>query len=290
MKLFFFGYGFSARTLAPLLSARGATVVATQRRADALPDGVVGVPFDGSAPLPDGALNGVTHIVSSVPPDDAGDPVLRHVTQQIRDCTSLQWAAYLSTTGVYGDRQGGWVDETAALKPAGQRGERRVLAESQWLGLQAELAASIQIFRLAGIYGPGRNGFTALRNGTARRVIKPGQVFSRIHVADIAETLRASIDQPRRGGIYNVCDDHPAPPQDVVAFAATLLGLPVPPDIPIEDANLSPMGRSFYGESKRVSNNLIKTELGVTLQYPDYQTGLTAIHADEGQAGLADEG
>lgn len=282
MKLFCFGYGFSARTLAPLLTARGATIVATQRQADALPHGVTAIPFDGSAPLPDGALDGVTHVVSSVPPDDAGDPVLRHVSGQIRDCASLQWAAYLSTTGVYGDRQGGWVDETGDLKPAGQRGERRVLAERQWLDLQADLTASVQIFRLAGIYGPGRNGFTALRKGTARRVIRQGQVFSRIHVADIAETLRASIDRPRRGGIYNVCDDLPAPPQDVVAFAAGLLGLPVPPGIPFEDADLSPMGRSFYGESKRVSNDLIKTELGVTLRYPDYQTGLRAILADGG--------
>ncbi len=255
--------------------------MATQRRADPLPEKVTAVPFDGSAPLPEGALDGVTHIVSSIPPDDAGDPVIRHAAHQIRDCTSLQWVAYLSTTGVYGDRQGGWVDETGALKPAGARGERRVLAESQWLDLQNRVSAAVQIFRLAGIYGPGRNGFTALRNGTARRVVKPGQVFSRIHVSDIAATLLASIDRPRRGGIYNVCDNEPAPPQDVVAFAAELLGLPVPPDIPFADADLSPMGRSFYGESKRVSNDLIKSELGVRLRYPDYRTGLKAILAGE---------
>ncbi|MDF1719534.1 MAG: SDR family oxidoreductase [Minwuia sp.] len=281
MKLFCFGYGFSARALAPMLAARGATIAATERRAGSLPDGVTAIAFDATGPLADNALDGVTHIVSSVPPDDAGDPVLRHAAAQIRDCSSLEWVAYLSTTGVYGDRQGGWVDETGDLKPAGQRGERRVLAENQWLDLQAEIDAPVQIFRLAGIYGPGRNGFAALRNGTARRVIKPGQVFSRIHVADIAATLCASIDRPRRGGIYNVCDDTPAPPQDVVAFAAELLGLPVPPGIPFADADLSPMGRSFYGESKRVSNDRIKTELGVTLSFPDYQTGLRAIRDDE---------
>ncbi len=284
MKLFCFGYGFSAARGQQGLTARGAAITATQRGTDALPDGVTAVRFDGSAPLPDDALDGVTHIVSSVPPDDAGDPVLRHAARQIRDCRSLQWAAYLSTTGVYGDRQGGWVDETGDLKPAGKRGERRVLAESQWLDLQSDLSAAVQIFRLAGIYGPGRNGFTALRNGTARRVVKQGQVFSRIHVSDIAATLLASIDRPRRGGIYNVCDDAPAPPQDVVAHAAGLLGLPVPPDIPFAEADLSPMGRSFYGESKRVSNRLIKTELGVRLRYRDYQTGLAAILAEERQA------
>lgn len=281
MKLFCFGYGFSARTLAPQLRQRGFSIAATERSAGSLPGNVAGVAFDASAALPDGALDGVTHIVASIPPDDDGDPVLRHAHRQIVACQTLQWVAYLSTTGVYGDRQGGWVDETGELKPAGRRGERRVLAERQWLDLQAETEAAVQIFRLAGIYGPGRNGFRALREGTARRVIRAGQVFSRIHVEDIARTLLASIDRPRRAGIYNVCDDEPAPPQDVVAFAANLLDMPVPPDTPFEDANLSPMGRSFYGESKRVSNALIKSELGVKLQYPDYRAGLRAILAQE---------
>lgn len=281
MRLFCFGYGFSASNLAPQLRKRGCSIAATERRTGTLPDDVDAVPFDGTAPLPEGALEGVTHIVSSVPPDDDGDPVLRQARQQIAACSTLQWIAYLSTTGVYGDRQGGWVDESGELRPAGRRGERRVQAERQWLDLQEEITASVQIFRLAGIYGPGRNGFRALREGTARRVIRQGQVFSRIHVADIAQTLLASIDRPRRGGIYNVCDDEPAPPQDVVEFAANLLGLPVPPDTPFEEADLSPMGRSFYGESKRVSNALIKSELGVELRYPDYRTGLRAIRAEE---------
>ncbi len=284
MRLFCFGYGFSASTLAPQLRQRGFSIAATERSAGSLPGDVAGVAFDASTELPDGALDGVTHIVASIPPDDEGDPVLRHARQQIIACPTLQWVAYLSTTGVYGDRQGGWVDESGELKPAGRRGERRVLAERQWLDLQDETDAAVQIFRLAGIYGPGRNGFRALQEGTARRVIRAGQVFSRIHVEDIARTLLASIDRPRRAGIYNVCDDEPAPPQDVVEFAANLLDMPVPPDTPFEDANLSPMGRSFYGESKRVSNDLIKSELGVKLQYPDYRTGLRAILAQEQEA------
>ncbi|WP_416897212.1 MAG: SDR family oxidoreductase [Minwuia sp.] len=284
MKLFCFGPGFSARALIRLLP--DADVVATGRDADARArleaDGIRAVEFDGTAPLPDGALDGVTHVLASIPPGDEGDPVARCCGEQLRACKSLEWVGYLSTTGVYGDRQGGWVDETADLRPAGQRGERRVQAERDWLLLFGGAdRPAVTIFRLAGIYGPGRSQFNALREGTSRRLVKPGQVFSRIHVDDIGAVLKASIEQPRPGGVYNVCDDEPAPPQDVVTHAAELLGIEPPPEVAFEDADLSPMARSFYGESKRCRNDLIKRELGVRLAYPDYRAGLKAVLAAE---------
>lgn len=286
MKLFCFGPGYSARALIGRLPA-GWSVAATSRRAGD-GGGLETVPFDGSGPLPDGALDGVTHVLSSVPPDDAGDPVVRTCATQLRACTGLQWVGYLSTTGVYGDRQGGMVDESSDLRPAGPRGARRVLAERQWLELFPAPPPTVQIFRLAGIYGPGRGPFRALRDGSARRVVKPGQVFSRIHVDDIATILLASIGRPEPGGIYNLCDDNPAPPQDVVAHAAMLLGVAPPPEIPFDQADLSPMARSFYGESKRVANDRIKQVLGVTLRYPSYVEGLPAVLAAERAMGLPD--
>ncbi len=191
---------------------------------------------------------------------------------------TFEWVGYLSTTGVYGDHEGEWVDETAPLTPATKRGRARVAAEAGWQALGLPL----HIFRLAGIYGPGRGPFAKVRNGTARRIIKDGQVFSRIHVDDIAQVLLASIRQPNPGAVYNVCDDDPAPPQDVIAHAATLLGLPLPPAIKFEDADLTPMARSFYAESKKVQNDRIKSELGVRLLYPSYRDGLPALMAAEG--------
>ena len=186
----------------------------------------------------------------------------------------LEWAGYLSTTGVYGDHNGGWVDESAALTPATKRGQLRVEAEAQW---QAIPDLPLHIFRLAGIYGPGRGPFPKVRNGTARRIIKKGQVFSRTHVEDIAQILHASINKPNPGAAYNVCDDDPAPPQDVIAYAAKLLGLPIPEAIDFDKAEMSPMARSFYAESKKVSNKRIKEELGVDLIYPNYRAGLQAL-------------
>lgn len=285
MRLFCFGYGFSARALAALLP--DAAIVATARSAEAAGElkslGVEAVLFDGTAPLPVGALDGISHVLASVPPDDEGDPVVRHCGEQLRAAGSIRWVGYLSTTGVYGDHQGGWVDETTPLTPAGRRGERRVTAERQWLELFADRpGVSVQLFRLAGIYGPGRSQFRAVREGTARRLVKPGQVFSRIHVDDIAQVLKASIERPRDGAAYNLCDDEPAPPQDVVAFAAELLGIDPPPEVAFEDADLSPMARSFYGESKRISNTLIKEELGVRLRFPNYRDGLRAVAKAEG--------
>lgn len=285
MKLFCFGLGYSARALTKVLP--DTEVVATARSDEAMEqlasEGIRNVLFDGNGPLPDGALDSVTHVLASVPPGDDGDPVVRHCAEQLHQAMDIRWVGYLSTTGVYGDHQGGWVDETTALTPAGNRGARRVLAERQWTDLFANRPeVTVQVFRLAGIYGPGRNQFKAIRQGTARRLVKAGQVFSRIHVEDIASVLKASIDRPRDGAAYNVCDDEPAPPQDVVAFAADLLDVVPPPEVAFEEADLSPMARSFYGESKRVSNRLIREELGVSLKYPNYRVGLTAVAKAEG--------
>jgi nucleoside-diphosphate-sugar epimerase len=280
--LFCFGFGYTARVLARQLAAEGWIVGGTCRTADKTSE--AGFPvevFDGDHPLPRKALDGVTHLLVSVPPDAVGDPVLAVHGKDIAQIKGLRWLGYLSTTGVYGDRGGGWVDETADLSPSGERGRRRVAAEAGWLDLWHRRGVPVHVFRLAGIYGPGRSPFEALRGGTAKRIDKPGQVFSRIHVEDLAHVLAASTSRPRPGAVYNVCDDDPAAPEAVVAHAAALLGLPAPPLVPFQAAELSPMARSFYDDNKRVSNRLIKSELGVTLRYPDYRAGLAAILVDE---------
>lgn len=277
-----FGLGFTARVLAERLAAQGWRISATSRSVAGAASisalGYRGLVFDGTAPLTDDAFDGVTHVLNSAPPDASGDPVLAQCRDQLaRRAAQVRWAAYLSTTGVYGDHAGGWVDEDTPLTPNTERGERRVIAEAQWLDLWREAGFPTHVFRLAGIYGPGRNALASVLDGSARRIIKPGQVFSRIHVADIATVLEASIAHPHPGRIYNVCDDEACPPQDVIAHAAELLGRPVPPDIAFESAALSPMARSFYADSKRVSNRRIKSELGVALAYPTYREGLAAL-------------
>lgn len=277
--LFCFGLGFSALALAERLLAAGWRVSGTTRSADKAgrlaARGIRVEPFDRGQPLDPRSFADATHLLSSVPPDETGDPVL---DQHGRDLAVLRpaWVGYLSTTGVYGDRAGGWVDEQAALQPVGERGRRRVAAEQGWRALGLPL----HIFRLAGIYGPGRSALDTVRAGRAQRIDKPGQLFSRIHVADIATVLEASIARPRPGAVYNVCDDDPAPPQDVIEHACRLLGQSVPPLVPFDRAELSPMARSFYAENKRVSNRLIKTELGVQLHYPDYRAGLAALASE----------
>ncbi|MFB9148341.1 SDR family oxidoreductase [Roseovarius ramblicola] len=280
--LFSFGHGYSARALARHLAPRGWRIYGTTRspeRAETLrAEGVTPLLWDGDD-IAD-ALAEATHLLSSAGPTEAGDPVLaRHRDAIAAAAPRLDWAGYLSTTGVYGDHQGGWVDEDTPLTPSTERGRRRVAAEADW---QAIPGLPLHIFRLAGIYGPGRGPFEKVRQGTARRIVKPGQVFSRTHVDDIAQVLAASIDRPRPGAVYNLCDDDPAPPEDVIAHAAELLGLPVPPEVPFDDADMSPMARSFYAESKRVSNRRIKDELGVHLLHPDYRSGLRALLAEEG--------
>jgi nucleoside-diphosphate-sugar epimerase len=283
--LFCFGFGYSALALARRLIASGWVVTGTGRSAEkaaALQEaGFFATLFDRDRPVDLAVLDGVTHLLVSVPPDARGDPVLARHGEDIAALPGLSWLGYLSTTGVYGDRGGGWVDETTPLLPTGERGRRRVAAERGWLRLWHDQGLPVHIFRLAGIYGPGRSALGALRAGTAKRVDKPGQVFSRIHVADLATALIASMEKPRPGAVYNVCDDDPAPPEEVVAHAAELLGIPPPPLVQFEAAGLSPMARSFYDDNKRVSNRLIKTELGVSLRYPDFRAGLAAILADE---------
>ncbi len=276
-----FGHGYSAQALAGLLVPQGWRVIGTTRSADKA-DAIRGTgveplvwPAEDSAGAMNEALDKASHLLISAGPSADGDPVLAGLGAEIaRIAPRLKWVGYLSTTAVYGDHGGGWVDEGTPPNPASKRGQWRVEAENAWAAMP-DLA--LHIFRLAGIYGPGRGPFAKVRAGTARRIIKEGQVFSRIHVADIAQVLVASINRPNPGAIYNLCDDDPAPPQDVIAHAAELLGLPVPPEIDFDTAEMTPMARSFYGENKRVRNGRIKDELSVRLIYPGYRQGLAAM-------------
>lgn len=227
------------------------------------------------------AISRATHILTSVSPDANGDIVLKELANQIAEAPNLVWIGYLSTTAVYGDHQGGWVDENTPTAPTTDRGNWRQSAELDWTEFAAKQSLTLQIFRLAGIYGPGRGPYAKVKSGTARRIIKKNQVFSRIHVDDIAQTLLASMKRPNPGTIYNVCDDLAAPPEDVIEYAAKLLEMPVPPSEDWETAKMTPMARSFYGESKKVRNTRIKTELGVALKYPDYRSGLQELLGSE---------
>jgi len=279
-----FGFGYSARALAQALGPDW-SIAGTGRGGEAPTHLKITdfhwLRFDRDHPLEPAAFAGVTHVLVSVPPDEAGDPVFDRHRDEIAAIPGLVWLGYLSTTGVYGNRDAGWVDESSELRPSGARGRRRAAAEAAWLDLSRGRNIPVHVFRLAGIYGPGRSAFDALRAGTAKRIDKPGQVFSRIHVEDVANVLMASIARPRPASVYNVCDDEPAASADVIAHAAELLGAPVPPLMPFEAAELSPMARSFYDDNKRVSNALIKRELGVSLRYPSYRDGLAAILAAE---------
>ena len=283
-RLFCFGLGYTALALGKALLAEGWSVVGTCRseehRDAARAAGMEAVLFERTLPLRQAVriFGSATHLLSSIPPDEFGDPVLdAHVGDLAAAAGGLQWAGYLSTTGVYGDRGGDWVDESSDLTPVNERGRRRVRAESGWFQLSIGSPLPLHVFRLAGIYGPGRNALEQVRAGTAHRVDKPGQVFSRIHVDDIVQVLRASMAKPARGAVYNVCDNDPASPADVVAYAAELLGVPAPPLEPFATAQLSEMARSFYEENKRVRNGRMITELGITLRYPSYREGLAAL-------------
>ncbi len=281
-----FGFGFSAQALAPRLKTKGWQVTGTSRSSESAATiqtaGYDAATFDGTAPSAqvNSALQTATHVVVSIPPSEAGDPVLAHHGSEISSAPNLEWIGYLSTVGVYGDHGGAWVDETTPPTPASQRSKRRLGAEQAWQGLDGnggDGRPRVQIFRLAGIYGPGRSAINQILAGRARRVVKPGQVFNRIHVDDIAGILGAAIEHSGTHSIYNVADDEPAPPQDVIAYAAKLLGQPAPPEVAFEDAELSPMGRSFYSEVKRVRNDRIKTDLKFELRHPTYREGLAAI-------------
>ena len=274
------GHGYSAAALGRLLLAEGWRVIGATRSADKAEalraQGVEPLLWPGEDAGP--ALDAADHLLISAAPGPDGDPVLARLGDAIAArAGALRWVGYLSTTGIYGDHQGGWVDEDTPPNPAPGRSAARVEAEQAWRRLHAEAGAPVHVFRLAGIYGPGRGPFAKLREGTARRIIKPGQIFSRIHVDDIARVLRASIDRPNPGRVYNVCDDEPAPPQEVTEHAARLLGIDPPPEVDYETADLSPMARSFYADSKRVANRRLHDELGVRLAHPTYREGYGAL-------------
>lgn len=288
-ELFCFGFGYSAQELATRLQQKDWTVVGSVRSLE----GVQALKSKGFDPVlfggktPDRKISQYlarcTHLLLSAPPDDAGDPLLVHHADDLAAAEKLSWIGYLSTVGVYGNHDGAWITEHASLNTNRKRGRRRVAAEQAWLDFGQDTGKAVQVFRLAGIYGPGRSAVDRMKAGQARRIIKPGQVFNRIHVADIATVLEASIASPNPGAIYNVCDDEPAPPQDLITYAAEILNMEPPPEIPFEEADLTPMARSFYGDNKRISNARIKEELGVTLAFPNYREGLRSVYQ-----GLAD--
>ncbi len=292
--LFCFGYGFSAQALAKRVRPAGWRVSGTARDEATCrsmrEDGVQAFLFDQGRPLEESAsvLADVTHLLSSVPPGPVagrtGDPVLDVHASAIIAAPHLRWIGDLSTTGVYGDTGGAVVDETAPVQPGVARSVRRAAAERAWLELFDQHRLPVHVFRLAGIYGPGRSTLDAVRRGEARRVIRPGHLFSRIHVDDIAAVLEASIAQPNPGAVYNVCDDEPAAPADVVDYVCGLLGVVPPPPVLFEqaEAGMSPMARSFWQDNRRVDNGKIKRELGVRLAYPTYREGLAAILGAEG--------
>jgi nucleoside-diphosphate-sugar epimerase len=276
-RLFCFGIGFCSKALARKLDSGSWTFAGTTRTTSPAPSGFSTFPFDSD--LKD-ALQNTTHVLLSAPPSDAGDPVLNaHAAQLSSLSPQLKWVGYLSTTGVYGDHGGKWIDESTPVAPVSARAQRRVAAEQAWLQWGETTGVPVHIFRLAGIYGPGRSQIDSLHSGTARRIVKPGQVFSRIHVDDVALILAASMARPNPGRIYNVCDDEPAPPHEVVEFAANLLGIQVPELEMFESAasSMSEMALSFYAESKRVANHRIKAELAIVLNYPSFREGLREI-------------
>ena len=289
-RLFCFGLGYSAGRLAKTLLAEGWRGAGTTRpaagQAHLAAEGIDAYRFAGEAPMADAAtvLDGVTHLLISVPPGADGDPVLAHHERDVLAIESLRWVGYLSTTGVYGDTLGAQVDENAPLSTTSARSRQRVEAEAAWLRLARDRGLPAHVFRLAGIYGPGRSAIDQARNGQARRIDKPGHLFSRIHVDDIANVLRASMARPNPGRVYNVCDDAPAAAADVALYACELLGIAPPDPVPFEEARLqmSPMALSFWRDNRRVSNRRIHDELGVALKYPDYRAGLRAVLLDGG--------
>ncbi len=287
--LFCFGHGYCSDYLGYDLTALGnwkvsGTTRDREKKQDLRDRGIKSYIFDDGHPLPDPLyiLRDVTHLLISAPPGDDGDPVFNIHGNDLAKLKSLEWVGYLSTTGAYGDRGGGWVDENSEIRPTTIRGSRRAKAERQWLSLFKSHKLPVHVFRLAGIYGPGRSALDSVRAGVARRIDKPGHAFSRIHVEDIVQVLKASIDKPAPGEIYNLCDDEPVPSHVVIDYACELLNLPSPPLIPFEKADLVPIARSFYADNKRVKNDKIKTALGVELKYKNYREGLQAcLDAEE---------
>jgi len=287
MRLFLFGMGYSALATARLLHAQfdpQMAVAGTTRSPETAGDlaemGYRAHLFDGEKP---GAtlnedLSQATHLITSVVPDARGDAVLLQHGEDIAKAKSLEWLCYYSTVGVYGDFGGDWIDEDAPCRPVNYRSQQRIAAENAWRALAERLGLPLMVLRLAGIYGPGRSAFEKLSEGTARRIVKPGQVFNRIHVEDIAR-VTALAAQRKLAGTFNLADDEPAPPQDLVTYAANVMGVAPPPEIPFEQAQMTEMARSFYSDNKRVSSRRIKEALGIELLYPTYRHGLDAIIA-----------
>ncbi len=287
-----FGLGYTGKVLAHRLLEMNWRVSGTVRDLGAvrqsIPDGVAVLPFGGQSSETEQiakALQSATHVLSTVPTGENGDPVIAAMKDELAENANLEWVGYLSTTGVYGNTGGTIVDETTPTNPSGDRGARRVKAENQWSDLFKSYGLPVHIFRLPGIYGPGRSVLDQIRHGKPRRILKPGHKFNRIHVDDIAETLIASMARPNPGSVYNVCDNTPAEPSDVTAYACKLMEIEPPPLIPFEEVenSMSPMGRSFWHDNRRVSNELIKSELGVQLRYPNYKVGLDAIWKTENE-------
>jgi nucleoside-diphosphate-sugar epimerase len=287
VSLFVFGLGYSAMHYVTTRAA-GERIAGTVRTAEkaqevneAHPD-IEALVFD--APAIDVRIKdrvaSATHLLTSIPPSESADLVLTHFESAIGSAPHLDRIVYLSTIGVYGDHAGAWIDEDSPIEPNSARNRARVATEQEWIAFGIRSGKKITILRLAGIYGPGRNALLNLREGKTRRLIKPGQVFNRIHVEDIARAVEAAFAANAQSGIFNVTDDEPAPPQDVIAYAAELLGIELPPGIPFESADLTSMARSFYSSNKRVSNRRLKEQLGVTLAYPSYREGLRALAAE----------
>ena len=280
-NLFCFGFGFAAQALAERLHSKNWTVSGTCRVTDqrACLTNAPLFSFDGTHDSKEifESLSKTTHLLISIPPQTSGDVVLKNFSSNIAKNKNLQWIGYISSTGVYGDTQGEWVNESSPLQPATELNVRRVESELAWLKMAKQNGCPVMVFRCVGIYGPGRNLLISVKQGRARRIEKPGLVFSRIHVEDLAQTLESSIQKPKSGEIYNVCDDEPAPPSEAVEYAFKLLNISPPPLIPFDSAELSEVARGFYKACKRVSNKKIKEELGIKLKYPNYRIGLDEI-------------
>ena len=284
--MFFFGLGYTAERLARGLLERGwrvsGTVQTMDRKEGLDAAGITTHLFNSEKPMTDPAsvFEGVTHLVSSIPPVDAGDPALLAHLTDLRAATCPRWVGYLSTPAVYGDRQGALTRETDAPRPGSARGRRRLAAEKAWIEAFNGTDTATQIFRLSGIYGPGsRNALAQVEAGTARIIDKPGQVFNRIHVDDIGAVLLASMARPNHGRVYNVADTEACPSGDVIRHACGLLGVEPPTPIAFDSSALSAMARSFYSECKRLDTTRLSEELGVALVYPTYREGLDAILA-----------
>lgn len=283
MNLLVFGCGYSASFFLKAHYGSFVKISATtrgQRYLDRV-GGVEYLTFDGNQASIEvlARLTAANAILISVPPNPDGDPVLAHFRDALEKAPTLTTMVYLSTIGVYGDHSGAWIDEDTRPAPQSARSLARLKAEEGWLEFGRNLGKTVHILRLAGIYGPGQNALENLRTGTARQIVKAGQVFNRIHVEDIARSIAAAFSR-KEGGIWNVSDNEPAPPQDVIAYAAGLLGIAPPVPEPFLQADLTPMARSFYSENKRVSNRRLREVLGVSLGYPTYREGLTSLATD----------